>query len=285
MTLAECCFDTGGIGAEVSIDAVASRARPRAERGGGAVRRIGLAGRRLGVARRRDRGARSGRRRRACRRGSSARPAGTGCGSRSAGESAIDMPVDDAERAWSTAIERYFVKQGRLNVRQVQGRVRRLRHLRPPRGGQHDLPRPVRAAAPRAGERRHRRVRRRSRCASRSAMGYVADIFDGDDAVAAARADGDRPRPLLDRRREQAVERAADPDRLRARPDRHLPQRQPRQRAASCATSSCARARSSSRAATPRWCCTSTRDRRRATRRGRDRRVGVAGAGRVFARC
>ena len=51
------------------------------------------------------------------------------------------------------------------------------------------------------------------------AMGYVADIFDGETLSRAARAAGDRPRPLLDGRREQAGERPADPDRLRARPD------------------------------------------------------------------
>ena len=71
-------------------------------------------------------------------------------------------------------------------------------------------------------------------------MGYVADAFDSDDARRAAGHAGDRPRALLDRRREPAVERAAVPDRLRARPDRDLPQRQPGQRRASCATSWCA---------------------------------------------
>ena len=47
--------------------------------------------------------------------------------------------------------------------RQIKRRVRRLRHLRPSRGGQPHLPRPLRAAASRAGERRHRGVRRRAR--------------------------------------------------------------------------------------------------------------------------
>jgi hypothetical protein len=60
-------------------------------------------------------------------------------------------------------------------------------------------------------------------------MGYVADIFN-DDRAASCRGTGDRPRALLDGRREPPGERAAVPDRLRARPDRHLPQRQPRER-------------------------------------------------------
>ena len=51
-------------------------------------------------------------------------------------------------------------------------------------------------------------------------MGYVADTFDGDTLAKLPGPTGDRPRALLDGRREQAVERAADPDRLRARPDR-----------------------------------------------------------------
>ena len=46
----------------------------------------------------------------------------------------------------------------------------------------------------------------------------------------AARQRRHRPHALFHGRREQAVERAADPDRLRARPGRHLPQRQHRQR-------------------------------------------------------
>ena len=66
--------------------------------------------------------------------------------------------------------------------------MRRLRHLRSSRSRQHDLPRAVRAAAPRAGERRHRRVRRQQVRIS-TAMGYVADTFDATDAVAAARVD------------------------------------------------------------------------------------------------
>ena len=46
------------------------------------------------------------------------------------------------------------------HARQVQGRVRRLRHLRPSRSGQPHLPRALCAAASRPGERRHRHGRR-----------------------------------------------------------------------------------------------------------------------------
>ena len=133
------------------------------------------------------------------------------------------MSVDEAERVWSTAIDRYFVASSvwpEQHVRQIQRRVRRLRHLRSSRSRQHDLPRAVRAAAPRAGERRHRRVRRRSRCAISRAMGYVADVFDGETL-------SQLPGPLAighvrysTAGESKLLERAADSDRLRARPDR-----------------------------------------------------------------
>ena len=76
VTLAECCFDTSGIGAEVSIDGVHVARDARVERGGGALRRIGVARGRFGRARRRDDGAGDGRRRRTCRRGSSGETGG-----------------------------------------------------------------------------------------------------------------------------------------------------------------------------------------------------------------
>ena len=49
--------------------------------------------------------------RRACRRASSAGPAASALRIAVGGEMAIDVSVDDAERVWSTAIERYFAKQ------------------------------------------------------------------------------------------------------------------------------------------------------------------------------
>ena len=51
-------------------------------------------------------------------------------------------------------------------------------------------------------------------------MGYVNDIFDQPTLATLPGHDRDRPHALFDRRREQAVERAADRHRLRARPGR-----------------------------------------------------------------
>ena len=93
---------------------------------------------------------------------SSVRPAATGCGwrsaaqivDRSAGRRGRAGVVDGASSSTSPSV------WPEKHARQIQGRVRRLRHLRPSRSRQHDLPRAVRAAAPRAGERRHRRVGR-----------------------------------------------------------------------------------------------------------------------------
>ena len=62
------------------------------------------------------------------------------------------------------------------------------------------------------------------------AMGHVADAFDERGARVPARAHRHRAHALLDRGREPAAERAADPDRLRPRPDRDRAQRQPGQR-------------------------------------------------------
>ncbi len=107
--------------------------------------------------------------------------------------------------------------------------MRRLRRLRSPRSVEADLSRSLRAAASRPGERRHRLGRRRAR-AARQEDGLRQRDLRRSHARHAAGHDRHRPHPLFDRRREQAVERAADPDRLRARPGRHLPQRQHRQR-------------------------------------------------------
>ena len=95
------------------------------------------------------------------------------------------------------------------------------------------------------------------------AMGQVAEAFTERRARRPARAPRDRPHPLFHRRREPAPERAADPDRLRARPDRRSRTTATSSTPASCATSWCATDRSSRPAATPRSCCTSTRARRR----------------------
>src|SRR4051812_19742057 len=97
--------------------------------------------------------------------------------------------------------------------------MRRLRHLRSPRSGQHDLPRTLRVAAPGPGERRHRRLRYAAG-AYLARDGVRRRYFRRRDAVEAAWTDLDRARALFHSRREQAAERAADPDRLRPWPDR-----------------------------------------------------------------
>ena len=107
--------------------------------------------------------------------------------------------------------------------------MRRLRRLRSHRSVEADLSRSLRAATPRTGERRDRVGGRRAR-AARQEDGLRQRDLRRSHARHAAGHGRHRPHPLLDRRRQQAVERAADPDRLRARPGRHLPQRQHRQR-------------------------------------------------------
>ena len=49
VTLAECAFDTGGIGAEVSLEGVAVSRDRDDQRRGGAVRRVGVARGRVSV--------------------------------------------------------------------------------------------------------------------------------------------------------------------------------------------------------------------------------------------
>ncbi len=107
--------------------------------------------------------------------------------------------------------------------------MRGVRHLRAPGSVEADLSRALRAAASRPGERRHR-IRRRGARPPREEHGLRQRDLRRGYARDASRHDRNRPHPLLDRRREQALERAADPHRLRARPGRHLPQRQHRQR-------------------------------------------------------
>ena len=206
VTLAECCFDTGGIGADVAIDAaIGRRERRRREPRSGVVRRVGVTRRRLGRADRASDGAEHARRdgvpakvHRADRRTPAAR-----IGWRASSRSTLRWA--SASGSGHPRSNGISCRTGGMMFDKFKRRVRRLRHLRTSRSGQHDLPRALRAAAPRAGERRHRRVRSTSKIRVSRAMGYVADTFDSDNAVAAARADRDRPRPLLDRRRKPAA--------------------------------------------------------------------------------
>ena len=116
------------------------------------------------------------------------------------------------------------------------------------------------------------------------AMGYVADIFDGETL-------SQLPGPLAighvrysTAGESQLAERAADPDRLRARPDRASATTATWSTPASCATSSCSQGsifQSSSDTEVVLHLYARSKARQR---RGRDRRVGVAGAGRVLVR-
>ena len=179
-TLAECCFDTGGIGARSSIVAADGRRTTRST-----VRpRCSVNRPRESWCRRRPKTSPrcwSARRRRECRRASSGRTGGNRLRIAVGGHVAIDRvgrrgraSVGDGARSVLRQTRGLkMVPDGsvhlppRKHARQVQGRMRRLRHLRSSRSGEHDLPGSLRAAAPRAGERRHRRVRRRDRCGCR----------------------------------------------------------------------------------------------------------------------
>ena len=271
VTLAECCFDTGGIGAEVSIDARAGR---RDARVNVAAALFGESASRVVVsrrARRCDRGAGAGGGGAACRRGSIGQTGGN----------RLRIAVGGADRHRSAGRRRRtrVVDGDRAVLREARGLKNMLDKFKDecgvfgifghPEAANMTYLGSLRAAAPRAGERRHRRVGRRSRCASR---GRWATSPTSSTATTLAELPG--PLAIGHVRYSTAgesklLERAADPDRLRARPDCALPQRQPGQRAASCATSSCSRGRSSSRAATPKSSCTSTRGRRRAASRTR----------------
>ena len=166
-------------------------------------------------------------------------------------------------------------------ARQTQGRMRRVRHLRSSRSRQPDLPRPLRAAASRPGERGHRRIGRRAG-AHLEVDGARRRRVLREDARKTARQHRHRPRALLDRRRQQRRQRAADSDRVRARADRDRAQRQSRQRQRAQRRARPARGdfsdehRHRSDSAPVRAVA------RRVDRRG-DRRGDFARAGRVFA--
>jgi phosphoribosylformylglycinamidine synthase II len=110
VTLAECCFGTVGIGAEVSIDAVSVSARGDVNE---AAALFGESASRVVVSTGTDTVAEV--LERAASAGVPARAIGqTGsnllrisCG----GRMAIEVAVDEAERVWSTAIDRYFARR------------------------------------------------------------------------------------------------------------------------------------------------------------------------------
>ena len=127
---------------------------------------------------------------RTCRRASSARPAATGCGSRSPARSSIDhVGATRPSASWSTAIERYFAQASGLNtmfdkfkdecgVFGIFGHpeAANMTYL-----GLYALQhRGQESAGIAASDGAQVRVSQ--------AMGYVADVFDGETLVAAARA-------------------------------------------------------------------------------------------------
>jgi phosphoribosylformylglycinamidine synthase len=110
VTLAECCFDTGGAGAEVSIEALNVG---RDSRLNDAVALFGESASRVVVSVSSDNVTEI--LQRAALAGVLARVIGETGGNRLrlavAGRVIVDVSVDDAERVWSTAIERVFVRK------------------------------------------------------------------------------------------------------------------------------------------------------------------------------
>jgi phosphoribosylformylglycinamidine synthase len=110
VTLAECCFDTDGIGADVSIDRLAVA---RTESVNRAAALFGESASRVVVSAAPE--AVSEVVRRASAAGVPSRIIGR-TGGRSlriavGGELAVDVTLVDAERAWSDAVQRYFAKR------------------------------------------------------------------------------------------------------------------------------------------------------------------------------
>ena len=110
VTLAECCFDTDGIGADVSIDGVAVAHSESVNR---AAALFGESASRVVVSASPDAVAEVVRR--ASAAGVPSRIIGR-TGGRSlriavGGEVAVDVAVVDAERAWADAVQRYFAKR------------------------------------------------------------------------------------------------------------------------------------------------------------------------------
>jgi phosphoribosylformylglycinamidine synthase len=110
VTLAESCFDTGGVGADMAIESAAISADDGTNRAaalfGESASRVLVSVGVDGVSRVLSRAAEAG---------VPARVVGRTGGSRLriavAGQLAIDLSIDEAERAWSSAVERYFQRR------------------------------------------------------------------------------------------------------------------------------------------------------------------------------
>jgi phosphoribosylformylglycinamidine synthase len=110
VTIAECCFDGGGTGAEVSIDSVATARDATMNHAaalfGESASRIVVSVRAQDVTTTLERAAAAQ---------VPARVIGQTGGNllriAVGGQIVVDMTIDDAERAWSTALERQFAKR------------------------------------------------------------------------------------------------------------------------------------------------------------------------------
>ena len=240
MTLAECCFESGGIGRRRVDSAAASDGgvdRLAATLFGESASRVDR--------QRRARSARRGARRRharpACRPRTSAGPAARRSASRSTVKSAIDVrasprPRRDGARALANWLEIDGVA-GSPEAETVTDDMDKFKEECGIFGiyGHSEAANltylGLYALQHRGQESVGIATSDGVRLQIHKAMGYVADSFDEADHRAAGRHERRRPRALLDGRRERPEERAADPHRLRARRDRDLPQRQSRQRA------------------------------------------------------
>jgi len=110
VTVAECCFDTGGVGVEVSIGGVEVSRRATVNRAaalfGESSSRVVISAAPESVSVVLARAASAG-----VPAAVVGRVGGTAIRIAVGGTDAIDVPVDECERAWSTAIERYFAQK------------------------------------------------------------------------------------------------------------------------------------------------------------------------------
>jgi len=110
VTLAECCFDTDGVGLDASIDAIEVARDPAlnlaAALFGESASRVVVSVAEGGVTEVLQRAAAAG-----VAAAVIGRTGGSSLRVAVGGKTAIDMPVEAAERAWATAIDRHFVKR------------------------------------------------------------------------------------------------------------------------------------------------------------------------------
>jgi phosphoribosylformylglycinamidine synthase II len=110
VTVAECCFDTGGMGADVTIGGVEVSRQTTVNRAaalfGESASRVVVSSRSDDVSKVLERAAAAG-----VPASVVGRTGGNRLRMKVGGQPAIDVAVEDAERAWSSAVERHFVKR------------------------------------------------------------------------------------------------------------------------------------------------------------------------------